>query len=185
MTCRPAVAAVGLWLFAAAALLAGCADGFAPLASSLTWRHFLAGADLRLACDDGAPDRYRMALHDRVQGRIRLVEVIEDRAAGGAAARSRILTAADMGGVDIGDDYFDWFGEVVAVRLSPLQFARLAYRLDQLGAFDTPEFGAPPPPAAVGWLISGCRSGAPFFNVFPDPATAGELIVFRVIPPRR
>ena len=171
-----------LVLLAACWGLGGCADGLSPLAGGMTWSHFLAAEDLKLFCDDGAPDRYRMIFHDRAGAdsasgsRLRLIEVEEDRAEGGAAVRGRTLTPADMAQTSVRDDYSDWLGTFASYRLTPLQFATLAHRLEKSGAFEAPEFGRRRPPNAAKALIGGCRAGAWFFNVFEDPAAAGELI---------
>ncbi|HRQ82952.1 MAG TPA: hypothetical protein PKZ97_17710, partial [Azospirillaceae bacterium] len=103
--------------------LAGCADGLSPVASSLTWTHFMAADDLRLACEDGAPDRFRLIYHDRQPPQLRLFEVQEDRENGGAEVRARTLSPQDMAQTSAGDDYSDWRGIFAERRLSPLEFA--------------------------------------------------------------
>lgn len=156
---------------------AACADALSPMADGLTWRHFLGAEDVKLFCTDGAPDRYRMIFHDRSAApRLRLIEVLEDQTEGGALVRGRTLTPADMAQTKAGDDYSDWLGTFASYRLTPLQFAGLAHRLEKSGAFETPEFGRGRPPNATKALIGGCRAGAWFFNVFEDPVAAGELI---------
>ena len=163
--------------------LAACADGLSPVASGMTWSHFLGAEDLRIVCDDGAPDRYRMVFHDRRSGggeaRLRLIEVLEDQEDGGAAVRGRVLTPADMAQTKVGDAYSDWRGTFASHQLTPLQFATLAHRLEKSGVFETPEFGRGRPPNATKSLIGGCRAGQWFFNVFEDPSAAGELIRWR------
>lgn len=166
------VAAAGSLLLA----LTGCADGLSPVASSLTWTHFLAADDLRLACEDGAPDRFRLIYHDRQPPQLRLFEVQEDRENGGAEVRARTLTPQDMAQATAGDDYSDWRGLIANRRLTPLEFASLARRLDRAGAFDPPPFSYGRPPASVRMIATGCRDGAWFHHVEEDPATAGVLI---------
>jgi hypothetical protein len=161
---------------------AACADALSPMADGMTWRHFLGAEDVKLFCTDGAPDRYRMIFHDRTAPdrttapRLRLIEVLEDQADGGALVRGRVLTPADMAQTKAGDDYSDWLGAFASYRLTPLQFATLAHRLENSGAFETPEFGRGRPPNAAKALVGGCRAGAWFFNAFEDPTAAGELI---------
>lgn len=156
--------------------LAGCADGLSPVASSLTWTHFLAADDLRLACDEDAPDRFRLIYHDRQPPQLRLFEVQEDRERGGAEARARTLTPQDLAQATAGDDYSDWLGAFASRRLTPLEFATLARRLDRAGAFDPPPFAYGRRPSSVRMIAAGCRDGAWFHHVEEDPATAGELI---------
>ena len=163
--------------------LTACADGLSPAASGLTWTHFLGAEDLRLVCDEGAPDRYRMIFHDRRsdggEARLRLIEVLEDQEEGGAWVRGRTLTPADMAQTKAGDDYSDWRGAFASHQLTPLQFATLAHRLENSGAFEAQEFGRARPPNAAKLLIGGCRAGRWFFNAFEDPKAAGELIRWR------
>ena len=156
--------------------LAGCADGLSPAASSLSWTHFLAADDLRLVCDEDAPDRFRLIFHDRQPPQLRLFEVQEDRERGGAEVRARTLTPQDMAQISAGDDYSDWRGAFASRRLTPLEFATLAQRLDRDGAFDPPPFGHGRRPASVRMIATGCRDGVWFHHVEEDPAMAGELI---------
>lgn len=166
-------------LVALALALTACADGLSPVASSLTWTHFLGADDLRLTCDEDAPDRFRLIFHDRDPPQLRLFEILEDRENGGADMRARVLTPQDMAQTTANDDYSDWRGSLAGRRLSPLEFATLARRLDRAGTFDPPPLGQGRRPASVRMIAAGCRDGAWFHHVEEDPTTAGELIGWR------
>lgn len=163
----------------------GCADRFSPAAVGMNWGHYLGAADLQFVCEEDGPDRYRLIFKDVEPPRLRLFEVLEDRAAGGADVRGRVLTTDDMAQIGVDDAYSDWRGSFASHRLSPLQFAVLAYRLENAGAFDPPAFGGTRPPNSARLLIGGCRAGAWFFHFFDDPRAAGELIALKTAPPMR
>lgn len=154
---------------------AGC--GWAPGdVPGVSWGNYLAGDDLRLVCDDGAPDRFRIVFHDRAERRLRTFDILEDRELGGAEVAARILTDDDMSGTEVGDDFNGWRGTEASLHLEPVRFADLARRLDALGAFDPPPIGGRSRPNGVKWMITGCRGGEWFFNAFADPADVGLMI---------
>jgi hypothetical protein len=136
---------------------------------TLSWAGYLNGEDLRAACVQGAADRYRLVFNADYNQHVRTYDVTGDADFGGARVQARVIQATDLARVDQSDPLAPEHAQVTEARMTAQQFAMLALQLYESGAFEPL---APEPDTAsngVYWLVTGCRGGQWFFNVYPFP----------------
>jgi len=166
-------AGLGLALGLGACALPWGPDGDGPAGGSDAWVDYLGGVDLRSACADGEPDRFRLVYQESAQADVHILDMTANPA-GGAQLRHHRLEPVDLaaGGPD-----GRWRDGGERLELTPDGLAGLMGGLDRLGVF-TP---SPGPPAASGgalsWLISGCLDGAWFLNLYLPPPGDGAVEV--------
>ncbi|WP_246337256.1 hypothetical protein [Azospirillum oleiclasticum] len=160
------------WALMACAALAACASAGPagnPVERKLTWFSYLNGDDLRVACAQDGPDRFRMVFNADYNEHVRTYDVTGDPD-GGASVAARVIKAPDLARVDLADPVGAWKGDEAQTRLSPTQYAMLVIRLYESGAFQMLPERLRLPSNSFYWLVSGCRDGQWFFTAYPYPS---------------
>jgi hypothetical protein len=179
--------------FAGKRLLAGVACGaLAALAAcgyrgdidnpgtlKATWYSYLNGDDIRAACTEGAPLRYRLIYNADYDEQLRSYEVTGD-GAGGARLTVRVL---GQSGLVVNELTFSdplgfarWTKSEVP--LDAGQLAALDGALQASGAFAPAPEGLQLFSKETYWISNLCRDGVFYFNAWRYPSDRYEAIAF-------
>lgn len=167
---------------AAAATLAACAyrgDIDNPATIKATWYSYLNGDDLRAACVEGAPLRYRLIYNADYDRQLRSYEVIGD-GAGGARLTVRVL---GQSGLVVNELTFSdplgfarWTKSEVP--LGRAQLTALESSLQASGAFEPAPEGLQLFSKETYWISNLCRDGVYYFNAWRYLSDRYEAITF-------
>lgn len=150
------------------AMLAGCGGAPPPDTARLTWLGYLSGDDLRRACAEGRPDRFRLVLNAEYDRPVRTYDIVGDDA-GDASIEMSDVRAPDIAHIDLSIPLAASRDRSQALTLNAENFAEIRRALIDSGALDGAEDGRRLPPDGFYWLVSGCWSGRWFFSAFPYP----------------
>lgn len=171
-------------ILAVAAVLTACSYAGPPepgLGDNLvtvraTWFSYLNGDDIRAACHDGAPPRYRLVYNvgDRSQRRGYDVGPVTD-------AGARLQEVVDSG-VSFGTgrtSLWQIFSPSRATRwLAPHEVSELERLLEESGAFAPPPVGLRLASPNRYWIVSGCHEGAFFLTGYRFPSPRFDRLRF-------
>jgi hypothetical protein len=146
-----------------------------PLSRQALWFRYLDGEDIRHACTPGAPDRYRLVFNADWRQQVRSYDLTPD-GSGGAMMDTRVFGPGLLGArVNLGDLSGSVGGDKSLVRLGPDQVAALDRALVQAGLEKRPPVGKRLWSDAYYWVVTACRGGKVWFNVFDEdqPGYAG------------
>ncbi|MEI6559275.1 MAG: hypothetical protein WCO00_12795 [Rhodospirillaceae bacterium] len=146
-------------------LIAGCTTGGpddAMALRKLTWFSYLNGDDLRAGCTAGAPERLRLVYNADYAVHVRTYDLSPDPATGGATLAVRVLPAANLAALALGDILSPWRGIQTSVSLSPGQRAELWSRVAAAGGLAPPPGGLSLSSEEIYWLVAGCHQGQAF-----------------------
>lgn len=173
--------AAGVW--GALAVLAACSyrgDIDNPATLKATWYSYLNGDDIRAACVEGAPPRYRLVYNADYDQQLRSYEVTGAGAGGGGLLTVRVqgqsglvvnkLTFSDPLG------FARWTKSEVA--LNAAQMEALDGALQASGAFAPAPEGLQLFSKETYWISSLCRDGVFYFNAWRYPSDRYEAITF-------
>ena len=172
------VLALGLAL----GILAGCTyrgEIDQPATLKATWFSYLNGDDIRSACADGTPVRYRLVYNGRYNEQLRAYEVVGD-GNGGAYYTARTQRGS---GLDLSRFSFDDPQALAAwtrfqTRLNPADLAALQGALDASGAFGPTPVGLRLGSEQFYWIASLCRDGRFQFNAWLYPSAGFARLRF-------
>lgn len=139
-----------------------------PVERSLTWFSYLAGDDIRAACQAGGPDHYRFVYNGIYQVQIRGYELTPT--ADGAALTVRARGPSGLLNRFAFDTPFGpW--ELIHSRatLSNMQAAAIVDAYADAVAASPPSAGQQADSNAYYWLVAGCSAGKFALNLFRDP----------------
>src|SRR5215813_10182543 len=91
-------------------LLAACSyrgDIDNPVVRKVSWFSYLDGTDIRVACTEGAQDRYRLVYNARYEEQLRSYEVVAD-GGGGAYLVARAKGRSNMFAISADDVFAPW-----------------------------------------------------------------------------
>ena len=143
-------------------LLAGCTyrgDIDNPAVRKVSWFSYLDGTDIRTACAEGAPDRYRLVYNGRYEEQVRSYEITAD-GGGGADLTARAKGRANAFDVSLDDVLAPWRWKRSQTRLSPAEFQQFSALLEQSGQFAGAPEGLRLFSGDFYWVGSACRNGA-------------------------
>ncbi len=157
----------------AGAVLAACTYSGAPgdpVSRRLSYFSFLAADDIRSACEQGGPERYRFVYNAEYNRQVRIYELVVDRASGEGRQVTRVLGGRPVGVFQFGFD--NWLLEQASTRavLGPADLDRVRDALAKA------RFGEPPPGRIelwsddYYWLVSGCLGGRFHQNGYVHPS---------------
>lgn len=168
-----AIVALTLAGFVAACTYSGGLER--PGIAKLAWFSYLNGDDIRAACADGSPLRYRLVYNGDYNQQIRAYEVVGD-GGGGAYVTARVQQGS---GIEIARlTWTDIKGPAGWTRsqrrLDAAALDRLDAALASSGAFEPPPAGLRLASEQFFWIFAGCRAGKVHFNawLYPSPRFA-------------
>lgn len=149
-----------------------------PVSRRLSYFSFLAADDIREACEQGGPERYRFVYNAEYSRQVRLYDVVVDPSSGAGRQTTRVLGGRRIGPFQFG--FENWLLEQASYRAA-LGAADLDALRDALAAARFAE----PPPARVElwsddyyWLVSGCVGGRFHQNGYARPSARYEVLRF-------
>lgn len=172
-------------VLAVAAALAACSYAGPPqpgLGDNLitvraTWFSYLNGDDIRAACVDGAPERYRLVYNVGGRSQRRGYDVGPVTAAG--AALRQVVDSGVSFGTGRTSPWQIFSPARATDWLSPGEVAELERLLAESGAFAAPPAGLRMTSNNRYWVVSGCHDGHFFLTGyrFPSPRFDGLRFV--------
>lgn len=177
---RPPGFSLVLALIAGAALVACTYSGPPgdPVSRRLGYFSFLAADDIRSACEQGGPERYRFVYNAEYSRQVRTYEIVIDPAGGDGRQITRVLGGGRVGGLQVG--FENWLLEQASHRA-----ALGAADLDALRQALAAARFAEPPPGRIElwsddyyWLVSGCVGGRFRQNGYARPSERFEALGF-------
>ncbi|HZS84656.1 MAG TPA: hypothetical protein VFA50_17405 [Stellaceae bacterium] len=154
-------------------LLMGCASLGAsslPMLRSLGWFDYLDGADIRSACAQGSPDRYRLTYNAVWGQQVRIYEVTGDAAAGTARLAARVLFPEAPSEIDLRDPLRTFRGQRGTIALTPSEWRVFADDLWASGFGEPAPIGLVLPSDGYYWVAAACENGAYHFNAWRYPS---------------
>ncbi len=165
-------------LAVAAMMLAGCQVSGPPgdpLSRQFQWFRYIDGEDIRQSCTAGAPARYRLVFNADWQRQVRSYDV-EPATDGGGMLDIRVFGPGLLNNsLDLRDIRGSVGGERAMVRLSADDVTRLDRALVASGLESAPPVGRRIWSDTFYWVVTACRDGRFWFNVFDEdqPGFAG------------
>ncbi len=163
------------------AALAGCTYSGPPgdpLSRRLSYFSYLAADDIRSACEQGGPERYRFVYNAEYSRQVRLYEIVVDPGSGEGRQTTQVLGGGRIGPLQVG--FENWPVEQTSYRAA-LGTADLGALRDALASARFAE----PPPARIElwsddyyWLVSGCVQGRFVQNGYLRPSARYESLGF-------
>jgi hypothetical protein len=170
----------------ALAALAACSYGGNidnPATLKATWYSYLNGDDIRAACTEGAPLRYRLIYNADYDQQLRSYEVTG--AGNGEGAGAARLTARVLGQSGLVVDQLTFSDPLGFARwvksevpLDAGQLAALDGALQASGAFAPAPQGLQLFSKETYWISNLCRDGVFYFNAWRYPSDRYEAITF-------
>jgi hypothetical protein len=145
-----------------------------PVVRKATWFSFLDGTDIREACGEGAPDRFRLVYNGRYEQQVRSYEITAD-GAGGAYLVARARGRANAFDVSLDDVFAPWRWRRSEARLSPAALGQFVASLERSGQFAGAPVGLRLFSGDFYWVGSACRNGAFAYHawLYSDDGFAG------------
>lgn len=177
---RRASLAAAFALIATVATAACSYDGPAgdPVSRRFSYFSFLAADDIRTACAQGGPERYRFVYNAEYEKQVRIYEIVVDPATGAGRQVTRVLGGGRVGAFQFG--FQNWLLEQASYRAT-LGAADLAALRKALA---DAHFAEPPPNRVelwsddYYWLVSGCADGRFHQNGYARPSERFEALTF-------
>lgn len=144
---------------------------------SNTWLNFIAGQDIRAACNASTPDTYRFVYNAEYTEHVRLYEMYD------TGDGSAVLNIIVRGPTRIGSDPSQISGRVTGKRsvngLAPFERNTLVETLMASGFTSSPvSAGTVLPSDGHFWVVSGCRDGEFTMNAWSYPSDRWNSITF-------
>jgi len=140
--------------------LVGCAyrpgDVDNPLTRKFTWISFLAGDDIRAACQPGSPDRFRLVYNGHWNEQVRVYEI---GFAGLRRLDERVIGPADMFELSLTDPLGPWRGVKSSKELSQPEYESLMRALADSGAYRSPAQTLTLTSDSFYWVAASCHAG--------------------------
>lgn len=174
--CR-SLAGLSCLLFAVSA----CAFGGGidnPVQQKFVWFSYLAGDDIREACAQGGPERYRLVYNARYDEQLRTYEVLADEIDGGGFLTARTQGQATVTVLRADDLLAPWRWQKAQARLEVQAMQNLRNSLDAAGFYDRPAVGLELNSKAFYWAAVGCRDGRFFFSGWQHPSDDFDNLAF-------
>jgi len=154
------------WALAAAVGLAGLVIGCTyrgdidnPVVRKVSWFSYLDGTDIRAACAEGTPDRFRLVYNGRYQEQARSYESTAD-GTGGAYLVARARGRAGAFNISLDDVFAPWRWRRSDTQLSPAEYRQFLDLLEKSGQFAGAPAGLRLFSGDFYWVGSACRNGA-------------------------
>lgn len=166
----------------AAALAAACTYQGAidePVTLKATWFSYLNGDDIRAACPQGGPARYRLVYNGNYDEQLRSYELVAD-GSGGAHLKVRVQTG---GGIDVTrlsilDPQAPARWTTSEARLGEAEFIALEAALAASGAYEGAPQGLRLASEGFYWIFVACRAGQVHFNAWRHPSARFAALRF-------
>ncbi len=167
-----------------------------PVVRKATWFSYLDGTDIRTACGEGAPDRYRLVYNARYEQQVRSYEITAD-GTGGAYLVARARGRANSFDVSLDDVFAPWRWRRSEAQLSPAEFRQFVALLERSRQFAGAPVGLRLFSGDFYWVGSACRNGTFAYHAwlysedgfadvrFADVLFARDRTEIAVNPPRR
>ncbi|MPZ11538.1 MAG: hypothetical protein GEU89_15225 [Kiloniellaceae bacterium] len=171
-----------IWALLAGSLLAACSyrgDIDNPLTLKATWLSYLNGDDIRAACVEGAPPRYRLIYNADYDEQLRSYELVGD-GAGGAQLTARVLGPSGLvvNEVTFSDPLAFTRWTRSEARLDAGRLAEFDAALAASGAFAPAPQGLQLFSKETYWISNLCRDGVFHFNAWRFPSDRYAAITF-------
>jgi len=160
---------IGLAVTLLASGLGGCTyEGSGtdnPIGRKAVWLSFLAGEDIKQACQPGAADHSRVVYNGRWEEQVRIYEW------GGKEPRpleQRVIGPADLShfGINLDAIAAPWAGTTAKTELSAAQLAAINGALGKSLHASPPPVGEHFPSDAFYWVAASCQGGVFAFNAW-------------------
>lgn len=160
------------------ALLAGCAytgdDIGNPLYRKVQWYSFVEGSDIKAACAEATPDRFRLVYNALWDQQVRIYEW--DSAA--KSLKISVVGTKNLTDITLNDPLTPWRAKVATVPLEPAAQSGLTAALAESGAFGPPAVGLELPSHSYYWTAASCHGGQYVFTAWSYPSPAFEAARF-------
>jgi len=174
-------------VFAAVCLLfSGVAPALAqgvdsPITRSLYWFRFVAGKDVREACENGGPDQYRLVYNAIYRTQVRSYDLVQ-QPGGGGTLTTRVFGVAGIVNNIIINDVVDilgpWRGVKTERSLTAQEFSSVTTAMEASGALQFPTQRMELPSNDFYWAVSACRNGRFTSTAFHFPTDGFKSISF-------
>lgn len=161
--------------------LAGCAyqGGIdSPATQKFTWISYLSGDDIKAACRDGSPEKYRLVYNARYDEQLRTYEVLADAIDDGGFLTARAQGKATITQLRLDNLLQPWEWQKAQARLEPQQMEALRASLRQAGFYGQPDVGLDLNSKGFYWAAVGCVNGRFYFNGWQHPSKGFETLAF-------
>lgn len=151
--------------------VAGCAYGGGDMGDPLTrkfhWFSYVAGDDIRAACQPGTPDRFRLVYNGRYDQQLRMYQLDSVR-----RVLSVKVTAPGAAAALSGDDLLGpWRAKDATVALDQAGYEAMVASFAAAGLFGPPAVGRELPSHGFHWSAAACRDGRFHFTGWAYPET--------------
>jgi hypothetical protein len=150
------VGLIGLVVAAVGCTYRGDIDN--PVVRKVTWFSYLDGTDIRTACMEGAPDRFRLVYNARYQEQARSYEITAD-GTGGAYLVVRARAGPNAFNISLDDPLAPWRWQRSEMPLTPADYQRFLSLLERSGQFAGAPVGLRLFSGDFYWVGSACRDG--------------------------
>ena len=158
----------------------GCAAGgdiADPIVRKTQWFAYAAAKDLRAACTDGAPDRFRLIYNADYRQHLRIYDIAPD-STGLYSVRSVVYGAGNLTRFNPLDPLNPWAATVSRVAVDEPALQRLRATLSDAGAFVSGPSGLRLSSEEVYWLAASCTAGAFRYRAWKYPTHDFEALGF-------
>ena len=162
------------------ALLSACTLGETvsnPLTQRFAWFAYMNGDDIRQACVEGSPARYRLVYNGRYQEQLRTYEITVN-AAGSALLVGRAQGSGNLLQVSLNDVLAPWRWHQGRAILEAEEVAAFEATLTESGFWQTPPRHLTLPSAGFFWTAVACRNGEVQFNAWRYPSKRYDALAF-------
>ncbi len=171
-------------IFAVVVGLAGCAyrDGGigSPITRKFQYFSYLGGDDIRRACADGGPARYRLVYNGVWDEQVRAYDL--RRSADGTGATLEAHVFGGVGNLAAGFNPLDptgpWRGVSAQKQLDEDTYRTLIRAIEASGFGEPAPSGISLPSWGFYWVVSACAGGRYHFNAWLYPSERFDRITF-------
>lgn len=151
--------------------LAGCTYGGGDMGDPATrkfhWFSYVAGDDIKAACQPGTPDRFRLVYNGRYDQQLRMYEVDSVR----HVLNAKVTKPADVGQVSGDDLLAPWRAVEASTPLGQPAYDALVSSFEAAGLFGAPAVGRELPSHGFHWTAASCKDGQFRFTGWAYPET--------------
>lgn len=169
---------ISLTIALALAGLAGCTytgdDIGNPLYRKVQWYSFVEGSDIKAACAEAAPERFRLVYNALWDQQVRIYEW--DSAA--KSLKISVVGTKDLTDITLNDPLTPWRAKVATVALDQAAQDGLTAALADSGAFGPPAVGLELPSHSYYWTAASCHAGKYVFTAWSYPSPAFDAARF-------
>ena len=147
-----------------------------PITRNLRWFSYVGGEDIRAACQNGAPDRYRMVYNAVYETQFRTYDF--DSAAKTLTVHVRGNDSGNLANASLSDPLNPWRTIQAQTPLSPQNYDAFIAALQNDGAFSPSPQGLRLATHTYYWTAAACRSGRFTFMAWAFPSKAFSALTF-------